>query len=99
MDSVYCAVRTESLNIIYALDSWAEHLRSIVIKQPTDASSSSIFIHALLDFAPTCFGKSLPSSGGRGFLRSYPSSLYLEVYGLRPVQSGQLSRDVTKRAQ
>jgi hypothetical protein len=38
--------------------------------------SSSIFINAFLDFTPTCFSKSLPSSGGRGFLRSYSSSLY-----------------------
>jgi Tfp pilus assembly major pilin PilA len=27
-------------------------------------------------FSPTCFGMSLPSSGGRGYLRSYSSSLY-----------------------
>jgi hypothetical protein len=38
--------------------------------------SSNIFINAFLDFTSTCFGKLLPSSGGRDFLRSYSSSLY-----------------------
>jgi hypothetical protein len=37
---------------------------------------SSNFINAFLDFTPTCFGKSLQSTGSRGFLSSYSGGLY-----------------------
>jgi hypothetical protein len=40
---------------------------------------------------PTCFGKWLPSSGGRRCLISYSiSDCIVGVYGLRSVQCGQL---------
>jgi hypothetical protein len=42
-------------------------------------------------FTPTRFGKWLPSSGGRRWLRSYSNSVcIMGVYGLRSVQYGQL---------
>jgi hypothetical protein len=45
-------------------------------------------------------GKSLPSSGGHSYLRSYSSNVCIvDVYGLRSVQCGQLSRDVTNSVQ
>jgi hypothetical protein len=51
-------------------------------------------------FTPPCFSKALPSSGGRGYLRSYSSNICIvDVYGLHFVQCGQLSRDVTKNVQ
>jgi hypothetical protein len=49
-------------------------------------------------FTPTCFSKSLPSSGCRSYLRSYSSNICIvdvRVYGLRSVQCCQLSRDAT----
>jgi hypothetical protein len=48
-------------------------------------------------FTPACFSKSLPSLGARSYLRSYSSNICIvDVYGLRYVQCGQLSLDVTK---
>jgi hypothetical protein len=51
-------------------------------------------------FTPTCFSKSLPSSVGRSYLRSYSNNIcVVDVYGLQSVQCGQLSRDVTNSVQ
>jgi hypothetical protein len=42
-------------------------------------------------FTPTCYSKSLPSSGGCSYLRRYSSNICIVgVYGLRSIQCGQL---------
>jgi hypothetical protein len=51
-------------------------------------------VHLLMysRFTPTCFGKWLPSSGGRRCLRSYSINIcVVGVYRLRSVQCAQLS--------
>jgi hypothetical protein len=68
-----------------------------VIKYPTNASRKQLDLLMHSRFTPTCFSKSLPLSGGRSYLRSYSSNICIvDAYGLRSVQCGQLSRDVTK---
>jgi hypothetical protein len=51
--------------------------------------SSRIYWY-ITNFTPTCFSKSLRSSGGPSYLRSYSSNVcVVDVYGLRFVQCGQ----------
>jgi hypothetical protein len=56
--------------------------------------SSSLIYWCIPNVTPTCFSNSLPSSGGRVYLRSYSGSIcVVDVYGLQCVQCGQLSSD------
>jgi hypothetical protein len=53
---------------------------------------TSGFYSCVPNFTPTCFGKWLPSSGGRRGLICYSSNVCIVgVYGLRSVQCDQLS--------
>jgi hypothetical protein len=76
------------------LDSRTEHFCSIVVNDQQNASRSQWILLIYSKFTPTCFGKWLPSSGGRRCLGSYSSSVCIVgVYGLRSVQCGQLFHD------
>jgi hypothetical protein len=67
-----------------------EHLCSIVIKQPTNAASSSIFINVFLDLlhvsARHCHHQEVVVSS-----EDTQAVCTVDVYGLRPVQRGHPS--------
>jgi hypothetical protein len=57
------------------LDSWAERfVISLWNNQQIRHSSSTVYWH-IQNSTPTCFSNSLPSSGGRSYLRSYWSNM------------------------
>jgi hypothetical protein len=49
--------------------------KRIVVNDKQNASRSQRMLLMYSKFTPTCFGKWLPSSGGRSYLRSYSSSV------------------------
>jgi hypothetical protein len=55
---------------------------------------SSMIYWCIPNFTQACFRNSLPSSGGRVYLRSYSENIcVVDVYGLQFVQCDQLSKD------
>jgi hypothetical protein len=67
-----------------------------LLKNQQMLQCESMIYWCIPNFTPTCFSKSLPLSGGRIYLRSYPSNVWsVDVCGLWIVQCGQLSRDAT----
>jgi hypothetical protein len=61
--------------------------------------SSSIFINAILDLPQHVSTRHCHHQGVVVSSEATQAVCIVDVYGLRPVQSGQLSRDVTKRVQ
>jgi hypothetical protein len=59
--------------------------------------SSSIFINAFMDLPQHVLASHCPHQGVVVSSEATQAVCIVDVYGLRPVQSGQLSRDVTKR--
>jgi hypothetical protein len=74
---------------------YKKHQIHEVVKWPTNASRNWLDLLRYSRFISTCFGKSVPSSGGRRCLRSYLSDICIvDVYGLRSVQCGHFSGNV-----
>jgi hypothetical protein len=73
---IHDQVQVYILKKVNFLDRWTEHLCSIITKQPTNVSRKHQDLLIQSRFTPTCFSKSLPSSGGCSYLRSYSSNLH-----------------------
>jgi hypothetical protein len=61
--------------------------------------SSSIFIHAFLDLPQHVSASHCHHQGVVIFSEATKTVCIVDVYGFRPVQSGQFSRNVTKFVQ